>query len=478
MKKVFVSGDFFVLHPGHQRFLSVASSFGDQFFIGINNNRPTAKYKTPLERMEQIKKLNLPNTSVFVIENSLREVLQDIKPDMVVKGSEYQRGFNPEEDWIKDWSGRLLFASGEVSDLAGSNELAQENSWDKLINFNLVRDYIERHRCGKSHLLKVLDEFKKKKVLVIGDLIVDEYISCDALGMSQEDPSIVVSPSTYDTYLGGAGIVASHVAGLGGEVKFISLAGLDKGSIFATNKLREYGVSSDLIADDTRPTTLKQRYRVANKTLLRVNHLRRHEISAEIESKIIEKIKVLIDNLDLLILSDFNYGCLSGDLIEKILNLTSGKTIFIGADSQSSSQIGDVSKFRGVHLITPTEHEARISLRDDQSGLHHLAHSLSLKADCSSILLTLGRNGVLINSKVADTSDLFSDHLPAFNINPVDPAGAGDSMLVASSLAMCSGASIFQAGFLGSLAAAIQVSRVGNVPIDLKELTHAISKNT
>jgi rfaE bifunctional protein kinase chain/domain len=472
MRKVFVSGDFFVLHPGHKRFLRVASSFGDQLHVGVNNTRPTTNYKTPLQRAEIIQKLRLPNLNVFVVEDHLKDVISRIKPDIIVKGSEHRKSFNPEIDWIKDWGGKLLFASGEISDF---NDLTSEDVAQNQFDFTLIQDYIRRHKCERIQLEPVLGRFKNKKVLVVGDLIVDEYISCDALGMSQEDPTIVVSPNAHDRYLGGAGIVASHISGLGAKVNFVTIAGSDDGAKFASKKLEAFGVSSIIIYDDTRPTTLKQRFRVANKTLLRVNHLRRHDVSTEIEKVIYEQIKNVIDDIDLLILSDFNYGCLSKPLIKKILSLVGKKKIFIAADSQSSSQSGDISKFHGVSLITPTEYEARVSLRNDHAGLQHIANSLSEITNCNSILLTLGRGGVLVNSRISDSSDLFSDNLPALNINPVDPAGAGDSMLVAAALSMCSGASVFQAAFIASVVSAIQVSRVGNTPILMKEIEDAIS---
>jgi rfaE bifunctional protein kinase chain/domain len=473
MKKVFVNGDFFVIHPGHERFLRVASSFGDYLHVGVNNTRPTVNYKTPIQRVELIQNLKLPNSNIFVVEDHLKNIITRIKPDIIVKGSEHRKSFNPEIDWIKDWGGKLVFASGEISDFS---DLTREDLVHNQFDFVLVRDYMRRHKCSWDHLDLVLDKFKTKKVLVVGDLIVDEYITCDALGMSQEDPTIVVSPNAHDKYLGGAGIVASHVSGLGAKVKFLTIAGLDDGSKFASNKLKEYGVLANIIFDDTRPTTLKQRFRVANKTLLRVSHLRRHDASSEIENSIYEQIKTIVDDIDLLILSDFNYGCLSRSLINKILDLVDKKKIFIAADSQSSSQSGDIAKFHGVSLITPTEYEARVSLKNDQSGLQHVANSLSEITNCNSILLTLGRSGVLVNSRISDESDLFSDNLPALNVNPLDPSGAGDSMLVAAALSMCSGASVFQAAFIASIVSAIQVSRLGNTPILLKEVEDAISR--
>ena len=120
-----------------------------------------------------------------------------------------------------------------------------------------------------------VDKFKGLRVTVLGDVIVDEYIDCDPLGMSQEDPTIVVTPIQSESFVGGAAIVAAHARSLGADVRFISVFGKDATAEFSHSKLLEYGVDvQKLFEDDTRPTTLKQRFRAAGKTLLRVSHLR------------------------------------------------------------------------------------------------------------------------------------------------------------------------------------------------------------
>ena len=125
------------------------------------------------------------------------------------------------------------------------------------------------------------------RVAVIGDLIVDEYVTCDAVGMSQEDPTIVVTPLMTRTFVGGAGAVASHAHGLGGDVSFFTLVGNDEAARFARDTLEQQGVVCKTFVDESRPTTRKQRFRALNKTLLRVNHLRQHAAEAEIQRQML-----------------------------------------------------------------------------------------------------------------------------------------------------------------------------------------------
>ncbi len=140
------------------------------------------------------------------------------------------------------------------------------------------------------------------------------------------------------------------------------------------------------------------------------------------------------------------------------------------ADSQSSSQMGDVSRFKDMMLLTPTEREARLAVHDYDSGLVILAEKLRKKAESNNIIMTLGAEGILAHVGYPDDG-VITDRLSAFNIGPKDSAGAGDSLLTCCSMAMAVGADIWKSMYLGSIAAACQVSRVGNMPLSLEDIT-------
>jgi sugar/nucleoside kinase (ribokinase family) len=120
-------------------------------------------------------------------------------------------------------------------------------------------------------------------------------------------------------------------------------------------------------------------------------------------------------------------------------------------------------------LVTPTEREIRLAVDDFESGLIVISDKLKNKANPKNIFITLASEGVIVN-KYNGENKLFTDRLPAMNTNPKDVAGAGDSMLSTASLALAAGADIWQAAFLGSIAAACQVSRVGNLPLQKKDI--------
>jgi rfaE bifunctional protein kinase chain/domain len=236
--------------------------------------------------------------------------------------------------------------------------------------------------------------------------------------------------------------------------------------------LKKLGVNTTIVTDTSRPTTLKQRYRAAGKTLLRVSDLRQHAISAEIADQVLQAIKDHISTADLLVFSDFNYGCLPQSLVDDIITLGHEANVLMVADSQASSQIADISRFRQMHLITPTEREARLALQDWDSGLMELVVQLQKSAQADNVVITLGAEGILIYAQ--DEISYMMDRLPAMNSTPKDVAGAGDSFLITSSMALRAKATMWQAAYLGALAAACQVSRVGNTPLTREELIREI----
>ena len=126
-----------------------------------------------------------------------------------------------------------------------------------------------------------------------------------------------------------------------------------------------------------------------------------------------------------------------------------------------------------MELISATEREVRISLRDNDDGLTVIAERLRLKAGAKSVMVKLGAEGVLLHMQSSD-GRVITNQLPALNPNPVDVAGAGDSMLIATGLALAASGSPWEAAALGSITAALQVSRLGNIPIPAPKLITAL----
>jgi len=468
----FVSGTFNVVHPGHLRLLRFAADCADFLVVGVNDQPGLPAIVPGPLRLENLHGIGVVNYS-FLLRDRPEQFIEALRPSFVIKGKEHEKELNPEKEVVERYGGQLLFSSGDV--VFSSIDLLKRE-FREFSPSTIIKppDFAQRHAFEIGALKRVLGNIAGMRVLVIGDVIVDEYIACDALGMSQEDPSIVVTPILSERFVGGAGIVAGHASRLGAKTKFVSVCGDDDTADFAEELLQSYGVDATILRDDSRPTTLKQRYRAAGKTLLRVSQLKQHAIDQALQEEILDQVKASIDACDLLVFSDFNYGILPQALVEAVVALGVEKKIPMVADSQSSSQTGDVSRFHNMMLLKPTEREARLALRDFDSGLVVLAERLRQRAKARNIVLTLGTEGLLIHAAIEGGERWLTDQLPAFNTVPKDTAGAGDSFLMMSSLALVTGADIWQSAYLGSLAAACQVGRIGNVPLTAADIQREI----
>lgn len=469
MIKVLVYGHFKAVHLGHLRLFEYAKSLGDELNVAINTKD---KSDTDIEFSKSVIK-SFPFELSIVEFVDLEELLKSVNPDIVVRGQEFKNRLDSENTLINGLGIKLMFGSG-------STHLSEEDLiYDSFSDFLLrksFKDYGVLKGFNPESLRNTLREFSKKTVTVVGDLIIDEFVSCQTIGMSQEDPVVVSTPINSTRYLGGAGIVAAHCKGLGADVNFVSLLGDDEPADWAQKYLDGLGVNASFVRDANRPTVVKQRFKNANQTLFRLTHFRPEEAESRVLEEIIEHISQLISTSDLLILSDFSYGTLHASVIAKVMENIEQKDIYIAADSQSSSQIGSLSKFRDVDLLTPTEHEARLELRNEVDGIAVLTQKLAGTLNVNSVILKLGADGVLLGGHRDGKEILATDRIPSANSRAIDVSGAGDSLLAVSALAMACGSSFYESAYLGSLAAGIQVSRKGNIPIQLIEIENAIHR--
>ena len=466
-KVVLINGNFNILHHGHIRYINFASMCGDILVVAVNPDTHSGVFVEQESRLNSIRALKKVDFSIVVSDDYL-SFLNKLKPEIIVKGNEYADIINIEEKYIKSNNNnncKIIFSSGD-SDGSFYNDitLKYENKYED-------KEYLKRNNILKKDIKNIINNFVSKKVIIIGDVIVDEYVECEAVGMSQEDPTIVVKPISQKMFIGGAGIVAHHIESLGAKCYFFTVTGQDELSNFVASGMSTININNTIINDESRLTVHKKRYRVAGKTMIRINEYRNHDISHLIADSIFSSIRDIISDVDMLIFSDFNYGCLPQYLVDKLTELCTNYDVPIFADSQSSSQSGDSSRFLNTNLLSVTEREARLALHDLSSGLVVLAEKLCIKSNAKNCILKMGANGILIHiGNNYNNINKVTDIIPALNNESIDVAGAGDSLLAATCLALISGANIWEAAYIGSVMAAIQVSNIGNIPISRDQL--------
>jgi rfaE bifunctional protein kinase chain/domain len=469
---VFVSGHFNVIHPGHLRLLKFAKERGDYLIVGVESDMVAGKkaFVNEKDRVQGVKSISLVD-KVILIKSSIQSIIKKLKPNIIVKGKEFEGKNNLEKNIAALYGGSLIFSSGEK--LFTSKDLINKEISEDIRTLHQPNDFLKRHNISKNIIQTILKKITDLKICVIGDLIVDEYINCHPLGMSQEDSVLVFNQINKKKFLGGAGIVAAHAASLGAKTLLISVAGKDENLKFACDELKKNGVNNKIFIDNTRPTTLKQKFKNRDASILRISNLNQDNISQSLQIKAINFLKKRIHQFDLIIFSDFNYGFCTNYIIEQVVKLAKKHSIFIAADSQSSSQLGDISRYKNVDLITPTEREARISTRCKDEGLVILSDKLREKSNAKEIILKLGEDGIFIHT-CNEKGVWKDDRIKALNDLAVDISGAGDSLLVASSMSLALRFNIWEAAYLGSLAAGIQVSKIGNNPLTIQDFQNQL----
>ena len=464
--RVFISGKFNVIHPGHIRLFRLGKELAESLHVALDIEGLSQEEID--WRVNALRSIDIVD-EVHTYTNDNATLILKIKPKIILKGREFRDKENPEKSLIENLGGKLVFGSG-INFFSETEFIDKSEVVTGLEAIQLPFDFMRRNNIGKDIVEDFLKVTSRLSVCVLGDLIVDEYINCHPLGMSQEEPTIVVKAIDKKKFIGGAGIVAAHCSALGADTFLISAIGDDEPGAWAKKMVIEYSIKEDLIFDDSRPTTLKQRFRSGPQTLFKLTNLSQEIINTIIQDTIYDKFKSIVGQLDLLIFSDFSYGNLPAELVEKIVKLAKENNVLVAADSQSSSQVGNLSKFAGAFLVTPTEREARVELRDQSSGLVILVDDLRDYLKVKNVLLKLGPDGILIRG-VGPKNDLLpTEQLEPSNRKPVDTSGAGDSVLAASALALAGGFDIYQSALLGSFIAGIQVGRLGNVPVGQKEI--------
>lgn len=473
-----VFGHFNIIHPGHLRFLRHAQEIGDCLIVVVQGDKQLSnvesnQYFTQEERAQGVAALEGIDLVVILDNIPFTEVLEIIRPKHFVLGKEFENRQSGEIksyiDLVSKRGGRTVFRSGEVNyastDLLFHSQ--EEIQINKIISF---QNACLKNGIDLNSLQNQLDRFSKVKILVLGDTIVDQYVACDALGMSAEAPVLAIRELETKEFIGGAAIVASHVRTIGANCHYVSVVGDDAPGKFVEKDLKKTGVSSSMIKDPTRPTTFKIRYMVNSQKMLRVSRLDDHSISRSIEDRVIKAVEDEITNLDGIIFCDFVYGVITNRVLSKIVKMAEKYNVRLFGDLQCSSQVGNVCRFKNFDLITPTEREARIAISDHESGIEQLANEVLSSTQSKNLLITLNSNGFIAYKNKDDSLKFRSQHFTALNSNPIDVAGAGDSLLATMAVGLSSGLSLFESSALGACAAAVAVGRLGNLPIEQVEL--------
>lgn len=311
-----------------------------------------------------------------------------------------------------------------------------------------------------------VNKLQRVRVLVVGDVMLDEYLMGTSNRISPEAPVPVVRLEKSYAYPGAAANVARNLSALGCDVMLIGMIGDDDNGTALTKLLIDANIESDLIINQHMKTITKTRVISKNQQLLRIDVEDR--VLAEANNELLTKIKQHIDNFDIIILSDYSKGLLTNP--QNIINLAQDRHIPVLVDPKGN----DFSKYQGATLLTPNslEFENIVGTWDDLPQLVVKAKSLIAAYNFTSIIVTLGQDGmVLINDET-----MF--HIPAFAKQVYDVTGAGDTVIAILAMALGSNLPLFAAMELASLAASMVIQKLGAATVSIDELKLAANAHS
>ncbi|ACL04515.1 rfaE bifunctional protein [Desulfatibacillum aliphaticivorans] len=307
--------------------------------------------------------------------------------------------------------------------------------------------------------------FSSCRVLVVGDMMIDEYLWGEVSRISPEAPVQVVEVKKTTSTLGGAGNVVNNLTALGAKVSVAGVMGGGKAGDLLNGKLTALGVNTEgLLVDQGRATTRKTRVIGANQQMLRIDRESKQEISEEQVQAIVRFAQNQIPQCDLVIASDYGKGVLTRSLMEELAKIckTAGKALIVDPKGM------DYSKYKGATCITPNKKEASqasgVEIKD-QASLERAAAKLLEIAGAEKILITLGKDGMALFSPGEEP---FRVHAQARQV--FDVSGAGDTVISVLGLSLAAGASYKTAAALANTAAGIVVAKVGTATVDQAEL--------
>lgn len=325
----------------------------------------------------------------------------------------------------------------------------------------------------KKKLLDHLPKLGGRKIMIVGDVGVDEYVLGEVRRISPEAPVPVLEVEKEETRLGLAANVAQNVRSLGGTPVLVSVVGDDAGSESLFKLLQRSEISTDtFVKDRERPTTRKTRVMAKHHHLVRVDFETRKFISAQTEKAILEQVHAQLSNVDAIIIEDYAKGLVSENLLKQITQLArkAGKPVMVDPHRTNRGEF-----YSGVDLIKPNFDEAVAlsglnydELRDHPNKVVEVGQALMKKTGAKELVMTRGKDGMMIFSGNGITS------VPTYARQVFDVTGAGDTVIAALGLGLVSGLSLTQACMLANFAAGVVVGQVGCVPCSIPELREYI----
>ncbi len=321
-------------------------------------------------------------------------------------------------------------------------------------------------------ITEIISGFGDARVLILGDIMLDEYMYGSVDRISPEAPVPVVNISSSKILLGGAANVAANICSLGGEALLLGTVGDDEAASKISQLLKSEKISDDLLVTDlTRRTTIKTRIIAHGQQIVRADREDRHEVNPDIEKEIISRFLSVADDIQAVIISDYGKGVINQSLLEKLMSVCLEKNIFVAVDPKETH----FNNYQRVSLITPNHHEAGFAYGrriHSEKDLIEVGNGLLKRLKAKSILITRGPDGMSLF-----TEDSEPTHIPTFAKKVYDVTGAGDTVIAVFVAATCAGADLVESAIVANAGAGLTVGEIGTATVTTDDLRQELEHN-
>lgn len=323
-----------------------------------------------------------------------------------------------------------------------------------------------------TRLKTIFEHFNGKRIVVLGDLMLDKYIWGSVSRISPEAPVPVLEVESESARLGGAANVANNIKSLGAEPILFGIVGDDDSGEKIAHILDDMSLTKEgIIKVSDRPTTVKTRVIAHSQHVVRMDREVRKDIDKEIINHIMQILSSMKSEIDAIILEDYNKGMLAKELLYEVISFARKHDKVVSVDPKHINFF----EYKLVTVFKPNKKEAENALRlpisSDEEALIASKELLKL-LDCENILLTRGEKGMTLLSK-----DESYTHFPTKARKVADVSGAGDTVISAFTVALVSGATVMEAAAIANHAGGIVCGEVGIAPVDKKKLFAEVSND-
>jgi len=469
-------GCFDIVHPGHVRHLQDAAKLGDYLLVTVTSDLAMAKGEgrplIPQElRAENLAALDCVDWACVDTCRTAAELLETLRPDIYVKGREYETTQDPrlfaEREVVERHGGRVVFSSGDI--VFSSTALIAELQEMADPFHARVRTLIEQHDLRPERVDPLIERFRGTKVVVVGDTIVDTYIICDRPEIAGESPVMTLRPIEWRSYDGGAAIVAKHLAAMGACPTLVTGLPHSPETEAFRQRLMVEGVDLECVEID-RPPVEKQRFLVGTQKVMKLDLVQPGAMDTTRQSRLVNMAASCARGADAAIVLDFG-NMLSPAMTTSLCKALRERVRILTGDV--SGRRSTLLHMREMDLLCPSESEMREALNNFDDGLNAVVWRLLEQTGSRGAMLTMGADGVVAFDRVEQASGatvdwksrIAGEHVPAFTSHAIDPLGCGDTLTAVATLALTQGESFVTAAALGSVAAAAQAERLGNAVI-------------